>query len=285
MNFDFFQTVDKRRSSDTLFINMCSTLFVHGHQKLQNLLPKQALTSALTIAPEFINPTLFDISSDIECANHFYLHSPLRNNLHRRMGSMAHNQNIHHIMAHQEIWPFGADELNFIFMPFLLNSLSKCQRGRMFSEAVQCMADDATVLIMGINKPSFYSQKCKNKRQKMSNNALFCASINGIMSECASFNLELVASEYFHYSPFVEAHYQKRSDGVIKKNNLTDINYNKRIDKMGDRWWPTMANGYFLLLKEKPNTISLRCTKVKKGFKRRTFGASPSPSYCVDKHS
>lgn len=278
----------KRNPSKPFFRNTSLALLDRGIDKLETFLPAEKVTTALVMSPSYLQSFIAKNYSHVFNASNIFIHHPENIVTNAKTCYTGHFGNTyqHHFVSQYHSLPFGSKALDLVFMPFMLNIFSKDQRQLMFAELSQCLADDATLLVMGMNKQSLLGYQLLRHKNANSDKAYrneiprHLISIKNIQHELEAFNLTLVGSRYFDYAPSIANDYFSN-----RSTNPCSIAKEKRyaasswFNNAGDRWWPTMANGYVLMFK--PVADFARLNRASFTFKKTKLGYNPKqvPSY------
>lgn len=283
--------------SANFFRNSSLALLDRGIDKLETFLPSEKVSTAMVMSPSYLQPFISKNYSHVFNARNTFIHHSQaidadKNSCHT--GQIGDTYQ-HHFVSQYHCLPFGANTLDLVFMPFMLNVFSKDQRQWLFSELSQCLAEDATLLFMGLNKQSLLGyqllrhkslgvNKSSNSNQINNEMPRQLISIKTIQQELAAYNLTLVGSRYFDYAPNIDKRYYTQ-----RENNPCAINKQKKsacaswFDNAGDRWWPTMANGYVLMFKPVPDFVRLSRSTISNKQKNTSYNRKQVPSFCANK--
>ena len=167
--------------------------------------------------------------ADINVSSAFYLLQQQRNSAQTFESVQESDQ----VIADLEVLPFSSNQFAVVIVPQM--NLFSVDPYAALREIYRITASEGIVMISGINLFSLIGLQAKLAPAKFP----FLPTVNqGQMKEWLSLlGCEIIGGDLFHYSALV--------------NKPTRKSLRQKVEKVGNRWMPMMAGGYWLLARKR----------------------------------
>jgi SAM-dependent methyltransferase len=142
------------------------------------------------------------------------------------------------IMAKFELLPISCSSIDLIVCPHILDFSDNYQS--ILNECYRVLSPNGTLIISGFNKNSLFT--FFGKKQEVLNDANI-VSLDTLKSTLIAQNFTISRGSFFCYAPPI--------------NNNATITKMSWLEKVGNRWFPTLSNNYFLIVKKNVVTPTL----------------------------